>query len=323
MLHLVVVSGRAEVFVDVVEFVVEFLDAAAEGLDLRFGADVYVEVELGAEAIFFVLAVLAHHDHRGLDGGEHGEEEVEQDKGVGVPGVAAGGDEHDAERGVEEQGDPEEDDEGPGAAEAGDDVGDAFAEGFLFFDELIGVAGGAKADEVLRGVELAGDDGEHVEAGGGFGVDEGGDVVAVDFEAGGGFGGDGGGFVGDLVEHGGEAEEVTVVGLVDEDLLLVFVGGGDFDGAAEEDVGGGAGVAELVDTLAGGEGAELDLGGEDAELIVIEEGEEGDVAEFVRRAGHGSWGRSCGGPPGGLRVKWPVLCDLRGMVPAKSSKQKV
>ncbi len=105
---------------------------------------------------------------------------------------------------------------------------------------------------------------------------------------------------GTCVEHGGEAEEVAVVGLVDEDLLLVFVDGGDFDGAGEEDVGGGAGVAELVDALAGGEGAELDLGGEDAELIVIEEGEEGDVAEFVRRAGHGGWGRSRGGPPRGV-----------------------
>ena len=180
----------------------------------------------------------------------------------------------------------EGDDEGPGAAEAGDVVGDAFAEGFLFVDEFVGIAHGAAADDALGGVDLAGEDGEHVEAGHGLGLEQDGDVVAVDLDAGGGFDGDGGGLVGHAFEHGGEAEEVAVAGLGEDDFLAVFVDEGDVDGAGEHDVGGAAGLAGLVDALVGGEVAELDLLGEDGELVVVEEGEEGDVAEFVGVAGH-------------------------------------
>jgi alditol oxidase len=305
--------GFAEEFVYVVQFVVEGFQVAAQGLDFGLGADVYVEVEFAAEAVFFVLAVLAHHDDGGLDGGEHGEEEIEQDEGVGVPGVSAGEDQDDAEDDIGAHGAEEEEDEGPGAAEAGDVVCDALAEGLFLFDDVVGIAGGAEPDEVLRGVELAGDDGEHVEAGEGLGLDEDGDVVAVDFEADGFFIGGGCGFVGSLLEHGGESEEVAVVGLVDEDFLLVFVDGGDADGTAEEDVGAVAGVAELVDALAGGEGAELDLGGEDAELVVVEEGEERDVAEFVGVAGHGKQCSQCNGGLGETVVAcgWRTYTDKR------------
>ena len=81
--------GRLDVVVDVADEIGEVVDFAAEGLDLGFGATVDVEVEFGADAVFVVLAVLAHHDDRRLDGGEHGEEEVEQDVGVGIPTLVA------------------------------------------------------------------------------------------------------------------------------------------------------------------------------------------------------------------------------------------
>ena len=54
----------------------------------------------------------------------------------------------------------------------------------------------------------------------------------------------------------------------------------------EHDVGGAAGVVGFVDALFGGEVAEFDLLGEDGELVVVEETEEGDLAEFVGLAGH-------------------------------------
>ena len=44
-------------------------------------------------------------------------------------------------------------------------VGDALAEGHFFLDQVVGVASGAIFYELLRGVHLAGEDGEHVEAG--------------------------------------------------------------------------------------------------------------------------------------------------------------
>ena len=90
-----------------------------------------------------------------------------------------------------------------------------------------------------------------------------GDVVAIDFDAGGGFEGNGGGEVGDAFEHGGEAEEVAVAGLGEDEFLTVFVDEGDVDCAGEHDVGGAAGLAYFVDALVGGEVAEFDLGCED------------------------------------------------------------
>ncbi len=53
------------------------------------------------------------------------------------------GDEDNAENDVTGHRGEEEDDEGPGAAEAGDVIGDALAEGFLLVDEVVGVAVGA------------------------------------------------------------------------------------------------------------------------------------------------------------------------------------
>ena len=65
------------------------MELAGEVLDLGFGAAVDVIVQFAAETVLHVLAVLTHHDDGGLDAGEHGEEEVEQDVGVGVPGFVA------------------------------------------------------------------------------------------------------------------------------------------------------------------------------------------------------------------------------------------
>jgi len=42
---------------------------------------------------------------------------------------------------------------------------------------------------------------------------------------------------------------------------MVFVHGGDADGAGDENVGAFAGFADLVDALAGGERLHLNLGG--------------------------------------------------------------
>ncbi len=95
----------------------------------------------------------------------------------------------------------------------------------------------------------------------------------------------------DAFEHGGEAEDVAVFGFGEDDFLAVFVDERDVDGAGEHDVGGAAGLAHLVDALVGGEVAELDLLGEDGELVVVQEGEERDLAEFVRCTAGGHRGK--------------------------------
>src|SRR5437899_8144794 len=44
------------------KFVAEQVHLAGQALDFRFCSAVYVVVQLAAQAVFFVLAVLAHHD---------------------------------------------------------------------------------------------------------------------------------------------------------------------------------------------------------------------------------------------------------------------
>ena len=61
--------GGVEVCVDVGYNVGEEVELAAEGLDFGFGAAVDFEVEFAADAVFVVLAVLAHHDDRCLNRG--------------------------------------------------------------------------------------------------------------------------------------------------------------------------------------------------------------------------------------------------------------
>ena len=235
-----------------------------------------------------------------MDSGEHGEEEIKEDEGIWIPGAAL---QKDVEAGIDDENDAEDDDEGPGAAEAGYGVGDAFAEGGFLFDHGVGVAAGAELDEALGGVELAAEDGEHVETGEGFALDEGGNVVAVELDAEGLFVGHGVGLVGRLVEHGGEAEEAAMAGLVDQNFLLIFVDGGDADAAGEDDVGAAGGLVDLENALAWEEADEVDLGGEDGELFFIEELEEGDVAEFLRVAGHVGLSWVCLAPGIALRIQ--------------------
>ena len=278
--------GSAEVFFYVDELIGEEVNLAAERLDFGFGAAVDFEVELGADAVFVVLAVLAHHDDRRLDGRKHGEKKVEQDERVGVPRRAMHDNQHHAEDDVSGHGAKEEDDEGPGAAEAGDVVGDALAEGFLLVDEFIGTTYGATADDALGDVNVASEDGEHVEPGEGFFLKQRGEIVAVDLQAGGGFGGDGSRLVGRGFKHGGETEGFTVMRCGEDDFLPVFIEESDFDSAGEDDVGALALLASLVDALVGGEFANFNLGGEDVKLVVIEQREERDLAEFFGGAGH-------------------------------------
>ena len=121
----------------------------------------------------------------------------------------------------------------------------------------------------------------------GLRCEQGGNVVAVQFDADGVFHGHRIGLMGRLVEHGGESEEAAVVGLVNQDLLLVLIDGGDADAAGHEDVGLLRWVADFEDALAGGELLQVDLRGENGELVVVEQFEKRDVFQLFRVAGHG------------------------------------
>jgi hypothetical protein len=138
-------------------------------------------------------------------------------------------------------------------------------------------------------MKLAGLHGEHVEAGRGAMGNERGNVVAADFKTGHLIVGDRRGLVRGLGNQGGKAEKVAVSRLVDEDFLLILVGGDDPHASGHDDIGVVAGTAGFEDALAWSKVANLDLSGEDSGLIVIEEFEKRDVAEFFGIAGHGGF----------------------------------
>ncbi len=70
---------------DVADFFSQQIQLAGQALNLRLGAAVDVVVEFAAQAVFCVLPVLAHHDDRRLNGGQHGEEQVQQNEWIGIP----------------------------------------------------------------------------------------------------------------------------------------------------------------------------------------------------------------------------------------------
>ena len=88
------------------------------------------------------------------------------------------------------------DDECPRSAEAGDPIGDALAEGHVFLDDVVGIAAGADPHQLLRGVKLAAQHGQHVHPGVRFALQQNGDIVAVHFQAHRFFNGDGLGLMG-------------------------------------------------------------------------------------------------------------------------------
>src|SRR5580698_4131736 len=70
----------------VVHLFVQQAELARQSDDLRLRTSIDIEIQLPAQPVLGVLAILAHHDNGRLNGGQHGKEEVEQDKRIRIPG---------------------------------------------------------------------------------------------------------------------------------------------------------------------------------------------------------------------------------------------
>ena len=73
------------------------------------------------------------------------------------------------------------------------------------------------------------EDRQHIHARHGLALEQRRDVVAVDLDACGFLQCERSRLVGRLFQHGGEAEKLAVAGLIDQDLLVIFVDGRDLD----------------------------------------------------------------------------------------------
>ena len=100
-------------------------------------------------------------------------------------------------------------DERPRSAEAGDGVGEALAHGGLGFDDRVGVARGAHANELLRRMELTPEHAQHVHRRVRLALHERGDVPLIHLEAHGLVERDGVRLVRCAVEHRREPEELA------------------------------------------------------------------------------------------------------------------
>jgi hypothetical protein len=126
-------------------------------------------------------------------------------------------------------------------------------------------------------MELAAENGQHIHASQGFSLEKDGDVLAAYLDTLGLIDGKRGGLVDGFLQHGSEAEELAVAGLIDQDLLVILIDGGDVHLAGHQDVGVLAGVTDLVDTLPGSEFLQLDLGGQNCEFVIVEQSKKRDV----------------------------------------------
>ena len=102
--------------------------------DLYLGLQVDFVIQTGGQTIARRLAVLGHQDDRRLQRSQHGENEVEEDVGVGIEWFDLPCPNDAVESGPSEQRGETQGNECPGPAERGDAVGQAIAESLLLLD---------------------------------------------------------------------------------------------------------------------------------------------------------------------------------------------
>ena len=131
---------------DVSELIVQHIQLVRDVLNFSLRAAINLVVQLAANAIFQVLPILAHHDDRRLNRGQHRQEQIQQDEWIRIPSGSSqddvGGDIRDEHRKADN-------DERPRAAEVSHGVGDAVAKGQVLFNDLVRIAAGADTHKLL------------------------------------------------------------------------------------------------------------------------------------------------------------------------------
>src|SRR5437879_8287517 len=115
-----------------IEFLVQMPD-----LQLSFQIDLVIV--LRSQPITRLRAVLAHHDDWRLDGGQTGENQVEQNKRIRIK--RSGSEQHGVRTDPDEDKSAKCNEKFPTAAELGNAVGESLAESEFFFELLLDVAG--------------------------------------------------------------------------------------------------------------------------------------------------------------------------------------
>src|SRR5947199_8652016 len=107
--------------------------------DLELGFEVDFVIVLRAQSIAQLGAILTHHDHRRLDGGETGENQIEKDERIRIE--RSGSEQRDVRTDPHDDNSAKCNEEFPTAAELGDAVRKTFTKGKFLFELLLDVAG--------------------------------------------------------------------------------------------------------------------------------------------------------------------------------------
>jgi hypothetical protein len=131
---------------------------------------------------------------------------------------------------------------------------------------------GAYPHQLLRGVELVPQGGQHVHAGVGLALQQNQNVVAVHFDALGGLKRNRLGLVRALLQHGGKAKKFPGGGLVHDHFLMVLIHRGNAHAARHHHVAPFSRITPLINSLARRKGPEFDLSGQNRGLVRVETG---------------------------------------------------
>ena len=129
--------------------------------NLQLGLQVDFVIVLGGQPVFGRVAVLGHHDDRGLQGRQHGQNEVEKNVRIGIERFTQPRQNDRVQRYPGKQQRQENDDERPGPAKDRDAVGEALPYGQGLLEFLMGVAADVQAfrhavnDALLAGTNRA------------------------------------------------------------------------------------------------------------------------------------------------------------------------
>src|SRR5438093_9849539 len=277
-------SGRGAAVLPGEQVGLQAVELLVELHDLQLRLQVHLVVQLAADAVAGVLAVLAHHDHGGLDRGQHREEEVQQDEGKRIERLLA----HDEQRvddDPDEQHAGEGEDEGPRSAEARHAVGHPVAEGLLLVRDLVGVR--HLAPEQLVGLaEPARERGHHVQGHVRAPAEQPEELLprqAVGLHA---VQRDRGGRAASPVEERHLAEELPRLQYVHHDLRAVLAEDRELHLAAVDHVQDAAGLLLAEDGGAGREARLLHQRGDGGPLVAVQGLEERDALEHLRSRRH-------------------------------------
>src|SRR5713101_937188 len=272
-----------EKILKIAHLVPEQIQLPRQALNFRFRAPVDGVIKLAAHAIFPVLAVLAHHNDRRLNGRKQGQNKIQQDKRIRIPGRLV---QAYVDRCVDAAQNEKTNDEAPGSAELDHRVRDALGKRRFRFDHFVRIAHRADSHELLRGVKLPPQHGQHIHSRMRLALQQRRNVASADFHALCFLHGRRAGLVSRLFQHRGESKERAVTRLIHNDLLLVFVYRRDSDFSGDHHVGLSARIAHLVDALPRSEILELHLPRQHRRFLFVEQRKQRNVLQHFGIAGH-------------------------------------